>query len=206
MLRSRRHDNISHTLLVQTVPFVQGIYSVAIHHGFLQFYALGFIIPSTLLLAEYILAVFGIYFYDCASFQCYQISGINDLLRLIYYHAIYPCIVLHLYLLMKIYNQLSDSSRNRDQMLETIGLIFLSLIAIYIFLMLVYNIDTALKEKLHILSKAPWLDFSFFFPVYLTIFLSFPRKITLNLCLCNAPGIAISIVILKHLLMFITNY
>ena len=199
MLSNRSNAQIPDSLFATISTILKEFYISTYGDGFLQAYLPGFF--STLLFGtiELILAVFGIFLCECESFACYQQVRMSDLLRILYFYSVHTTTALHYFLIFMKYNHLLDTDRSREDIINSIIKILISLIIFHFATAFLYYIDDALKIKLEILVADTVLILYMFSFIFLSAFLSYPRKLKFNEFLANALSAIISLFIINSL-------
>lgn len=154
---------------------------------------------------EYLLILLLICLYRCYSYECSRIDIIETLVDLWYFYLMSSSILLVLYLLIKVYHEFLDFSIITKHTLRDIIILFLPMLQIHLIFVLCYNHDNTFMEKFDFIATAPLHILKLYFPFFLSSFLSFPRKFTLNLCLGNLPAAIVSVVIIKYFFRIIVN-
>ena len=147
---------------------------------------------GVMLILDHIMALYGIYVGNCDSFQCALTESIKTTLLLLYIPSICYSLALFFYLLVLQYHALFDSKLSRKDLVKDIAILALTIILPHLLVIILCFCEENLLSKLNILGNLSVKIFKFFCLCLIIVFLTFPRKLTLNLFLANTPCVIIS--------------
>ena len=157
---------------------------------FLSVFVPGLIYECFLFTLQYSLALFDIYFSDCNTFDCYKAQALKNMKGTIYFYSFYPIVCAYCYVIVRKYNQLFELKSQNIRTTWNMAILSLGIVLIPIAGILIVMLENKLERKSNY-----FCDLAL---AYILIsFLAYPRRITANITLANAPSIMLSYYVIK---------